>query len=153
MSRLEKAGLVGGWPAALQNLRVCNKPEAYQPGRLNCGQCEKCVRTMLELMASKAFDQAPVFLNRTVTPAMIHGLYMPPAVEPYYEELIEPLARIGRHDLSDAIGLALARVRGETGLTGAIRRFDRAHLNGSIVSLKRALVAATNREARRQEAR
>jgi len=151
-SRLEKARLIGGWPVALQNLRVCNKPESYQPGRLNCGQCEKCVRTMLELMAVNAFEEAPVFLNRTVTPAMIHSLYMPPAVEPYYEELVEPLARVGRRDLSEAIALALATVRGETGLTGALRRFDRAHLNGSIVSLKRALVAARNRESRRQEA-
>jgi len=107
---------------------------------------------MLELMVAGAFERAPVFLNRTVTPAMIRGFYMGPSVEPYFEELVEPLAVMGRRDLSDAIALSLARVRRETGLTGAIRRFDRAHLNGSMVALKRALVAAGNRESRRQEA-
>jgi hypothetical protein len=43
-SRFEKIQLLGQWPEALQNLRVCWQGE--QKDR-NCGRCEKCVRNIL----------------------------------------------------------------------------------------------------------
>jgi hypothetical protein len=48
MSRLEKIKIVSQWDIAFQNFRVCL---ANVPDRLNCGKCEKCVRTMTELTA------------------------------------------------------------------------------------------------------
>ncbi len=141
MSRLAKARLVAEWPPALRNLRVCNKPDLYQPGRLNCGECEKCVRTMLELVAVRAFERAPVFVRRDLSAELINQLYMPPAVEPYYEELIAPLTEVGRSDLAAGIRQALARTRRETGLVGRLRKFDRDRLNGSLASLKRTVAA------------
>jgi hypothetical protein len=47
-SRLEKVRELLEWPPAINNLRVC-----AQGGRetYNCGQCEKCLRTRLELLA------------------------------------------------------------------------------------------------------
>ena len=138
LSRLGKARLIADWPAALRHLRVCNVSEGYQRGSLNCGRCEKCIRTMLELMAVGVFDKAPVFQQREISPRMIERLYMPGAIRPYYEELIGPLAAAGRPDLDDAIQQRLTRSRW-TRLTEHLRTFDREFLNGSLVSLKRAV--------------
>jgi hypothetical protein len=48
-SRLEKVRELASWPTALDALRVC---PANLTGRANCGQCEKCLRTRLELLAA-----------------------------------------------------------------------------------------------------
>ena len=45
-TRLEKVRLVSTWETAIKNIRVCW--EGNIPGE-NCGACEKCVRTLLEL--------------------------------------------------------------------------------------------------------
>ena len=140
MSRLEKARLVAGWPPALRNLRVCNKPHLYEAGRLNCGECEKCIRTKLELLVAGVLPQATVFRVMDVTPGSIDALSLLAKVHFFYEELIAPLASVGRPDLAGAIRRALARNRKETGLAGRLRRFDRERLNGGLGSLKRAVL-------------
>ena len=48
LSRLEKVRLISEWDAAVNNIRVCWEGDV--PGE-NCGICEKCVRTQLELVA------------------------------------------------------------------------------------------------------
>lgn len=45
-SRIEKLRQLTRWPAALQNLRVCWEGRQLDQ---NCGQCEKCLRTILML--------------------------------------------------------------------------------------------------------
>src|SRR6516164_5599021 len=47
-SRLEKVRDLASWPTALAALRVCPGNGGDQP---NCGRCEKCLRTRLELLA------------------------------------------------------------------------------------------------------
>ena len=47
-TRLEKVRELAGWPTGLAALRVC--PES-QGEEANCGRCEKCLRTRLELLA------------------------------------------------------------------------------------------------------
>ncbi|MDR7485190.1 MAG: hypothetical protein QN187_07645 [Armatimonadota bacterium] len=47
-TRIEKVRFITRWPVVLETLRVCyENPD----GAYNCGQCEKCVRTMLCLHA------------------------------------------------------------------------------------------------------
>src|SRR5215467_14492187 len=62
-SRLEKVRDLAGWPAAIEALRVC-------PTRLedeaNCGRCEKCLRTRLELLAA-GIDETSAF-GASLTP-------------------------------------------------------------------------------------
>jgi len=48
-SRLEKVRELATWPTALAALRVC---PGSSGDRLNCGHCEKCLRTRLELLAA-----------------------------------------------------------------------------------------------------
>lgn len=49
LERIEKIALIANHPRALANLRVCWMPDTG--GRLNCGACEKCVRTRAVLEA------------------------------------------------------------------------------------------------------
>lgn len=54
-SRLQKVRDIAGWPTALAALRPCPaKPGA----QANCGKCEKCLRTRLELLAAGVEETA-----------------------------------------------------------------------------------------------
>jgi len=48
-SRLQKVRDIASWPTALAALRPCPAKPAVQA---NCGKCEKCLRTRLELLAA-----------------------------------------------------------------------------------------------------
>lgn len=60
-SRAQKAALLAQSDLALQSLRVCfhNLDSAY-----NCGHCEKCVRTMINLHAAGALARCTTFPNK-----------------------------------------------------------------------------------------
>jgi len=59
-SRLDKLRLIVDESVALENLRVCWKNEQ---GMLNCGVCEKCIRTMIALRVLDALHRCPAFSN------------------------------------------------------------------------------------------
>lgn len=61
--RVNKAGRVAKSEVALRHLRVCyaNKEGAY-----NCGNCEKCIRTMISLQIAGVLDKAETFPANTV---------------------------------------------------------------------------------------
>lgn len=114
LSRLQRAELVACWDSALQNITVCPK---NWPGN-NCGECEKCIRTMLELLVLGVLHRSRAFPNDDVTEEMISKLEISPplmknsyGVEPDYIELIGPLKEIGRYDLVRAIEKLLNRYR------------------------------------------
>jgi hypothetical protein len=48
-TRLEKVRELARWPTALTALRVCPEVDG---ARANCGRCEKCLRTRLELLVA-----------------------------------------------------------------------------------------------------
>jgi len=101
LTRLEKIGIIAEWEVALQNLRVCLQ---NVPDRLNCGWCEKCVRTMTGLVAAGALASCTAFQEDDVTPELLIGT-MPKIGHqgPFYLELVEPLRRQGRDDLARII--------------------------------------------------
>jgi hypothetical protein len=97
LSRMDKIRIVSGWDAAFQNFRVCL---ANVKDRLNCGKCEKCVRTMLGLEALGVLDKTRAFVEDNVTPDMLSPFKITIRHRPpFYEELIEPLRKRGRDDL------------------------------------------------------
>jgi hypothetical protein len=105
LSRMDKLTLVAGWDVAFQNFRVCL---ANVPDKLNCGRCEKCVRTMLELEALGLLDKTRAFEDDAVDPQWLDAFSITIRVrEPFYEELIAPLRRRGRGDLADKIAAKL----------------------------------------------
>jgi hypothetical protein len=101
MSRLDKVAAIAEWPEALAVLRVCLMFDVPN-GAPNCGRCEKCVRTMLELMLCGALDRATSFPVRDVTAEMVRDV---PVNETnlFYLAYRDRLASIGRVDLARAI--------------------------------------------------
>jgi hypothetical protein len=145
LSRLDKLRLLAGWQVGLDNLRVCNKQEQYQPGRFNCGQCEKCLRTMLGLLAAGALNKTTAFPHQDLSADFVaHQIRIWPVVEPFYAEVVQPLSAIGRQDIADVVESALEGARGERGFRGRLKRFDRVHLNGGLHALKRAILPNGN---------
>ena len=57
-NRVEKVARLSDCDIALENLRVCwrNPGSAY-----NCGRCEKCLRTMINLKVNNALDRCSAF--------------------------------------------------------------------------------------------
>ena len=101
LSRVEKLKIVSGWDTAFQNFRVCL---ANVPEKLNCGRCEKCVRTMLELESLGLLDQTRAFSEDAVDPKWLDAFSITIRVrEPFYKALIEPLRRRGKNHLAEKI--------------------------------------------------
>lgn len=109
-SRPSKLRLLAGWPLTVESLRVCNRqPEADR----NCGECEKCLRTMLALLAFGMLDRAATFPHDDLKPDQLGQLYVPHTdVEGDYRETAQLLTEAGRDDLASAIHrrLRLSRV-------------------------------------------
>jgi len=132
-SRLQKTRTVALWPAALNNIRVC-KPN--WPGE-NCGRCEKCLRTMLELTAIGALNQTRSFPMNVLTVDHIRNLKIPLGVVQDYRELISPLKNHGRSDLAKAVSASLGRTLGiPTNARDFARKVDETCLNGRLRRLK-----------------
>ena len=142
LSRLEKTQLVGEWDVALKQLRVCNEKESYQHGNYNCGECEKCVRTMTAFLSLNLLDRIATFKEKDVTKEkLVNTCYLSDSYEVNcYREIIEPLEKIGRHDLVEGIEQIINRYY-EKDLKGTVKRLDRAFFNGGLVNLGKRLKA------------
>ena len=113
-SRFQKVRELASWPAALAALRVC----PGDPGNeLNCGVCEKCLRTRLELLAAGVEETAA--LGPSLTPVelwdeRVLGPVADRAIT--YEDLLPPLRARGLealcHVLEEKIQAYRTRQRG-----------------------------------------
>lgn len=106
LSRIEKLRIVSGWEPGFQNMRVCL---ANVEDRLNCGRCEKCVRTMTGLAALGVLHKTRAFVEDDVTSEMFDAFKINIRHrEPFYVELLPLLEKQGRNDLSETIRKKLA---------------------------------------------
>ncbi len=122
-SRFEKVGIVAQWEEALAGLRSCYDP-FRSAERLNCGSCEKCLRTMTALVMHGKLQDSPTYPHDDVTPEMLEAIIsVPPPVKPdnreeliniythrigwanvyYWHEMAGPLRQMGRADLADVV--------------------------------------------------
>ncbi len=107
LRRIDKLRIVASWPVALDNLRVCL---ANVADRLNCGRCEKCVRTMCGLEAIGALAKCRAFEADRVDPGLFDAFDITIRHrQPFYEELLEPLEARGSLELADRIRRELGR--------------------------------------------
>lgn len=143
LSRLEKVRLVAGWDVALQNLRVCTGDPP--PGYLNCGRCEKCLRTMIELTAVGKLGATNAFPSTSVSYDTVKWLELTSAYQAgWYREVVDPLRSVGREDLADLIQTKLDRLPQyldwlyERDWKGTVKRFDRRYLSGTLYRLRQA---------------
>lgn len=101
LTRIDKLRIIADWPVAFDHFRVCL---ANVPDRLNCGRCEKCVRTMTGLAAIGALKYTRAFEENDIAPELFDTFKITIRHrEPFYEELIEPLKAQGRQDLAALI--------------------------------------------------
>lgn len=117
-SRLEKIQLLSEWDVARNNVRVCVHNHR---SRLNCSECEKCLRTMLYFMITGKLKECRAFEYQEVTPKLLSGIRLSGRNDyraNYYFEMIPYLKEIGRNDLVKVL-------EKELGLIGNIKRFDR----------------------------
>jgi len=145
-SRAGKARRTGPTELARRHLFVCDNPNPGDP-LPNCGRCEKCLRTMTELLVAGALAESETF-PRDVEPERIREL---PGVPPfrslrYYWAPLAAAAQVaGRRDLADAIRTRLDEERrarswhAERGWKGRLRRLDRRRLGGRLLALRRGL--------------
>jgi hypothetical protein len=94
-SRLDKVRDLATWPTALAALRVC---PARPMDSANCGRCEKCLRTRLELLAA-GVEETSAF-GPSLTPIELWGTAVPEPAGPghraiMYEDLLPPLRARG----------------------------------------------------------
>ena len=112
LSRFAKTKLIARWNVALQDIRVCTFSEKYRDDMLNCGECEKCIRTMLALLALGVLDKTRAFPKKDISKELVmRAARITPDLQAYYDELLVPLANIGRHDLVHAIKWKIAEYR------------------------------------------
>ena len=142
LSRLEKTQLVGEWDEALKHLRVCNEKESYSQGNYNCGNCEKCVRTMTAFLSLGLLDRISTFKEKNVSQEkLVETCYLSDSYEENcYRELIEPLTNLGRHDLVEGIEIIIKRYH-EQDLKGIIKRLDRNFFDGKLLNIGQKLKA------------
>lgn len=143
MTRLDKARLIAGWDTALRNIKVCGPG---WPGS-NCCRCEKCLRTMLELMAAGVLDKTGAFTVHDIPAELVAKINIKKptfgyTVDDDYLELIEPLRQQGRLDLVRAIELAVSRERHrKRNFAGKIREIDRKYLSGTLAKTKKLVTS------------
>jgi hypothetical protein len=145
LSRLEKIRLIGKWPTALDNMRVCNRSEIYERGMLNCGECWKCVKTRLALMCLGLSRQAGAFPEREITQDLLESAcQIYPTTASGWEELIQPLKKIGRDDLAAVIERKMDRHNRQmekaymlAGIRRIAKRCDEKYFHGTFRKLSR----------------
>lgn len=111
--RFQKVVELASWPAALSVLRVC---PGNPRGKLNCGICEKCLRTRLELLAAGVEETAA--LGPSLTPTELWdernlGPVGDRAIT--YEDLLPPLRARGLADLCEILEQKLRHYREPAG--------------------------------------
>jgi hypothetical protein len=131
LRRLEKVRRLADWPQAVRNLVVCN----YRPVEpwLNCGVCEKCLATMLELTAAGCLSETASFPFPEVSPEMIERIPEVGGVEHIWKALQAEMERAGRSSISASIERLLRRTR----RIGFLRDADRLLLGGRAARWRR----------------
>ncbi len=104
-TRLEETRLVAEWHGAGAVVRSCLWREIPDEPRINCGMCEKCVRTMLTLVALGRPQAMESFPSETISAALVERVAESVTLDTvsYYRPLPGLLRDVGRDDLAPAV--------------------------------------------------
>lgn len=102
--RLEKVRAISSSELALKSLRVCHNDLA----EMNCGRCEKCIRTMLALKLCGVLEQAESFRD-TRALRSLRRLEVPGHLLHHYESLLSEALSQGDRSVAQAVEAILGR--------------------------------------------
>lgn len=113
-TRSDKLALLTAWPAAMAVMQPCHYVEVPPNGQINCGTCEKCVRTRLGLMGLGRLGDGAAFGPQEVTAQEVAAI-------PIFNRrkaallaaLLPALRQQGYADLARAVERKLRRSRWE----------------------------------------
>lgn len=118
LQRIDKVALLTTWPEAIRHMRVCW--EGREKDR-NCGRCEKCIRTQLELLCVGIKD-APCF-PPGFNAAVIRTLERPKGMQiSYLTSVLERAKAQGMHRSWWARELARVVHRRDVGIKTLVRK-------------------------------
>lgn len=104
--RVDKLALIAESDTALDNLRLCGwtPPARFEPGgAMNCGRCEKCLRTMVGLEATGDLERSASF-DRPIDLKLQEKLFFIELARHCHEENLASLREHGtRPDLQRAV--------------------------------------------------
>ena len=137
LSRLDKTKIIAEWNTGLQNLKVCTRNQ-YEA--LNCGRCEKCLRTMTALKAIGMLEKTRVFLRQDLSEEiLVNGAYIgDEGIKYCYLETIGLLRERGEHDLIKGIQKIVNRFE-EKDLKGIVKRIDRQFFQSNLIDYVKKL--------------
>jgi hypothetical protein len=155
MTRFEKTKIIADWDAAVDNVRVCNMANIHESiaetGLVNCGKCEKCVRTMLTLLALGKLKGSQAFPADDISKEKVNSaVHLTSYQHMYYPQLINPLLECGRTDLAKVVERKIAeynepewkknlrkRLQYLKRILHRFYKFDQKYLAGNITKAKR----------------
>lgn len=92
LDRTEKTDLVAQNNTALSSIRVCFNTNYIEGKYVNCGKCEKCIRTKLALQAYDKLDACDIFPDREIDYQVVLYTSMPETSRmEYYNEALSSL--------------------------------------------------------------
>jgi hypothetical protein len=112
-TRIDKARLLADHPEALRNLKICFAADTPR----NCGRCDKCLITMMDLHVAGVLEECPAF-ERSLDPRAVARIRYP-LLRP---SVVEPLAELGGGPLDIALRLALEKTLLRDELHSSARR-------------------------------
>ncbi|MEX2643599.1 MAG: hypothetical protein WD270_09110 [Acetobacterales bacterium] len=130
--RVQKVGIVATSQLALDTLRVCY----HDLDEVNCGRCEKCLRTMMALRVHGALNRAGTFPGDEAF-ARVRRLEIPPNQMHHYDVLLKAARNVDDRELERLIEIAVGRrFSAERSLALLVRRLRRANLSAPLRLLK-----------------
>lgn len=147
LTREERIAALAPWTEVLSHLLVCSEGP-LEPGLMNCGRCEKCVRTMIALLLADRLAGTGPFQQDDVDAALLEPLTLEPQVLTFWEEFPPALRRRGRNDLARGAERLVREGRKsadwfrDRGWRGELRRLDRQFLRGRLLDASRRIRGA-----------
>lgn len=104
VTRFDKLGVLARHPVAAAHLRVCWE---NRRGRFNCGQCEKCTRTMVALRAHGVLEEFRTFPDGLDLNRVRFGELNHPTQVAFTRQGLAAVEQSGDTDLAHALRLRL----------------------------------------------
>ena len=140
IKRIEKVRAIADWQVGLDHLRVCFEGG---PGTLNCGECEKCLRTKLALLCADKLKATKVFKNNDLNVGLLLKAFnATDASIPYSKELIQGLQQAGYQTMALAVNLKRLQyyMKKAMNLREIVTKVDKTVFRGKLKGLYHQLI-------------